>query len=199
MRGDERIEKTAAALWASGKILTGKTAQEFLGQRGVPPDFTATPLLRFIHRRIGDAEVYFVANPQTNDAVEAVADFRVSGKQPELWRPDTGRMETSGSFHESNGVTRVALHLEPSGSVFVVFRKSSAGIDPIVELRHEGKLQWSLVKQPAPAQPAAGIKITKATYGVPGDPERTRDVTQKLQAIVDGGETKARVSTRGER
>ena len=45
----------------------------------------------------------------------------------------------------------------------------------------------------AGAPPVAGIKITKATYGVPGDPARTRDVTQKLQAIVDGGETKIRV------
>jgi hypothetical protein len=192
--GDEKVQKTAAALWASGKVLTGKTAQEFLAERGVPPDFSASPLLRHIHRRIGDADVYFVANPGTKDAVEAVADFRISGKQPELWWPDTGRMESLVSYQESKGVTRVALHLEPSGSVFVVFRKSSVGIDPIVELRHEGKLQWSLT-QPLPAQPAAvaGVKITKAIYGVPGDPARTRDVTQKLQAIVDGGETKIRV------
>ena len=193
--GDETVRKTTAELWASGKILTGKTAQEFLAERGVPPDFSASPLLRFIHRRIGDAEVYFVANPQTNP-VEAVASFRIAGKQPELWWPDTGRMENSVSFLETNGVTRVALSLEPSGSVFVVFRKSSAGIDPIVELRQEGKLAWSLT-QPLPTPPAqlvSGVKITRATYGVPGDPARTRDVTKKLQAIVDGGETKTRVS-----
>ncbi len=58
-------------------------------------------------------------------------------------------------------MTRVALHLEPSGSVFVVFRKSSAGMDPFVELWHEGKLEWSLVKPPAP-MPVAAIKMTKA-------------------------------------
>ena len=48
--------------------------------------------------------------------------------------------------------------------------------------------QWSLANPPAPAHRRAGIKITKATYGVPGDPEHTRDVTQKLQVIADGGE-----------
>jgi hypothetical protein len=192
--GDEKVRKTAADLWASGKILSGKTAQEFLAERGVPPDFSASPLLRFIHRRIGDADVYFIANPQTND-VQAVASFRVSGKQPELWWPDCGRMENSVSFQESNGVTRVALNLEPSGSVFVVFRKPSAGIDPIVELRHEGKLQWSLTHPlPVPPQPVVDIKITKASYGVPGDPQRTRDVTQKLQRLVDTGERKIRVT-----
>ncbi len=187
--GDEKVQTTAAALWASGKILTGKTAQEFLAARGVPPDFSSAPLLRFIHRRIGDADVYFVANPETKQGVEAVASFRVSGKQPELWWPDSGRLENSMAFVETNGVTRVALRLEPSGSVFVVFRKSSAGLDPVVALRHEGKLEWSLQEPSArQATPANDIKILRASYGVPGDPARTRDVTAKLQKIVGGGD-----------
>jgi len=193
--GDEKVRQTAAELWASGKILTGKTAPEFLAERGVPPDFSASPLLRYIHRRIGDAEVYFVANPEPRN-IQAAASFRIVGQQPELWWPDSGRMEKSVSFQASNGVTSVALNLEPSGSVFVVFRKSSAGMDPIVELRHDGRLEWSLMhSSPAsPASPAPGIKITKATYGVPGDPARTRDVTRKLQEILDGGGTKVPVA-----
>ena len=154
--GDEKLRKAGAALWSSGKILTGKTAQEFLAERGVLPDFSASPLLRYIHRRIGDAEVYFVANPQTN-SVEAVASFRVTGKQPELWWPDSGHMENLVSFQETNGVTRVPLHLEPSGSVFVVFRKSSAGIDPVVALRHEGKVLWSLT-EPAAVESSAELR-----------------------------------------
>jgi hypothetical protein len=32
------------------------------------------------------------------------------------------------------------------------------------------------------------IKIQKATYGVPGDKARTRDVSAKVQALVDRGE-----------
>ena len=67
------------------------------------------PLLRHIHRRSGDADVYFVANPGTHNAIEAVAEFRISGKQPELWWPDSGRMEKSVSFRESKGVTARGL------------------------------------------------------------------------------------------
>ncbi len=179
--GDEKVRKLAADLWSSGKILTGGTAQKLLASKGVPPDFSASPILRHIHRRIGDSEVYFVANPKQVD-VDAIASFRVTGKQPELWRPDSGRMENSVSFQEHDGVTSVPLHLEPSGSVFLVFRKPSAGIDPVVALRHEGELVWSMEPQ------KSDIRITRATYGVPGDAKRTRDVTRKLQDIVDAGE-----------
>jgi hypothetical protein len=193
--GDEKLTKTASELWASGKILTGKSAQEFLGERGVPPDFSSSPHLRHIHRSIGDAEVYFVANPEPV-AVNAVANFRITGRQPEIWWPDTGRMENSGSFVEDKGSTRVALHLEPNGSAFVVFRKPVTQPDSVVALRHEGKLQWSLADA-VTTEPKSKITILKAIYGDPNDPKRTRDVKRKVQGMVDGGETQLSVSVVG--
>jgi hypothetical protein len=181
--GDEQLAKNAADLWASGKILTGKTAQEFLADRGVPPDFTASPALRFTHRRIGDADVYFVANPEP-EAVNAVASFRVTGRQPEIWSPESGHMEKAASFVDRDGVTRVALHLEPNGSAFVVFRKPSAGMDGAVSLRHEGKLLWAL------PMPKPVFTINKATYGDPANPQKVIDVKAQVQALVDGGQTR---------
>ena len=167
--GDAKLGITAAALWASGKILTGKTAQEFLAERGVPPDFSANPLLRYTHRRIGEAEVYFVANPQAVQVV-AVAGFRVTGKQPELWWPDTGRMESLVSFQETHGVTRVPIQLDSNGSVFVVFRRPSAGMDPVVALQYEGKTQWNLTN------PAAACNNPKAAKDEPGPAEPAADL-----------------------
>ena len=38
------------------------------------------------------------------------------------------------------------------------------------------------------------ITIVKASYGVPDDPKLTRNVTQKLQAIIDGGVRNIQVS-----
>jgi hypothetical protein len=143
---DLKIEKEAAALWASGKILSGKTVQQFLSERGVPPDFTSTPILRHIHRRDGDRDLYFIANPETT-AVDVVANFRVSGKQPELWWPDSGRTEPCVSFKESDGITTVHLRLEQSGSAFVVFRSPTASMDPVVALRRNGQPLWSIDQQ----------------------------------------------------
>jgi hypothetical protein len=97
----------------------------WLGKHGVPPDFMATTRLRFIHRVIDDADVYFVANLEPRE-IETVGTFRVTGKSPELWWPDTGRREQPASFEDKDGLTRLSLRLDPSGSVFVVFRRGTA-------------------------------------------------------------------------
>lgn len=180
--GDEQVRTTAAALWASGKILHGKTAQQFLAERGVAPDFSALLPLRWIHRRLDEGtDVYFVANPSA-DGVVTTATFRVSGRQPELWWPDSGRMETAIAFHEGKDVTNVHLNLEPHGSVFVVFRKPSADIDPVVTLQQGGKNLWSLIDPVV-----ADLSIKQATYGIPGDAQRSLDVTAKVQGLVAAG------------
>ena len=97
-----------------------------LASMDVPPDFSSqcknTPQsLRYIHKVVDGNDVYFVANknPQPEDAV---CSFRVPGRRPELWWPDTGRIERAAVYNESKGCTLVPVHLEPSGSVFVIFR-----------------------------------------------------------------------------
>jgi hypothetical protein len=136
-QGDTEVKELGEKLWSSGQIITGKTAAEVLGARGVKPDFSATPTLRYIHRRIGDDEVYFVANPEPKE-VSATAAFRITGKQPEFWWPDSGRTGNAIAFEDGDGVTQIPLRLEPSGSVFVVFRKSTTHVDPIVSVTRNG-------------------------------------------------------------
>lgn len=176
--GDERIAKDAAKLWASGKILSGKTAQEFLAAEKVKPDFTSEPQLKFIHRRSDQADIYFVVNPLPF-TVEAVAQFRITGKQPELWWPDSGRTEKCISFQESDGITTVQLHLKRDDSVFVVFRTPTPAIDPIVTVRFNDLQLWSVTDQ--------DFTVLKATYGIPGEAQRSRDVTPAVQRLVTEG------------
>ena len=119
---DAEVKQLADELWSSGKIVSVMTAGELLAKRGVKPDFAADKHLRYIHRRDGETDFYFVANPDPCE-VESLCSFRVTGKQPELWWPDTGHMENATAFEQQDGVTRVPLRFDPSGSVFVVFRK----------------------------------------------------------------------------
>ena len=108
--------------------MQAKKLEDVFAALHVPKDFdytkpeTDTRLL-FVHRKLADGELYFVDN--RNDRDEVVdATFRTAGKAPELWHADTGEIEPV-SFHIANGRTTVPLHLEPWGTVFVVFRKAT--------------------------------------------------------------------------
>ena len=78
--------------------------------------------LGWIHRHLDEAELYFIAN-QNARYEEIGGTFRVAGRQPELWHPETGRIGDLPDFSMENGRTRVPLRLGPNESVFIVFRK----------------------------------------------------------------------------
>jgi hypothetical protein len=86
----------------------------------------AAPLdanLVWIHRRTPDADIYYVAN-LTGRAQDIDGRFRVDGKEPELWHPDTGKVDPS-SYNIADGRTTVPLHLDEHETVFVVFQKTA--------------------------------------------------------------------------
>ena len=61
---DAEVQELAAELWDTGKIAPNATPEAALRQMGLPPDFDfmADRPLRYIHRRLPDADVYFVSN-----------------------------------------------------------------------------------------------------------------------------------------
>ena len=134
-KSDEQVQEIAKALWGSvkptaagerkvgkGRVVWGKQVAEVLASMEVARDFVSSKPLRYIHREVNGMDVYFVSN-QTPQAVEASCTFRVSGKQPELWNPMTGEQRDLPEFEQKDGSTVVPLRFDPSGSMFVVFRK----------------------------------------------------------------------------
>jgi hypothetical protein len=67
---------------------------------------------------------------------EAVCTFRVSGRQPELWDPETGRIRALPEFTEREGRISIPLRFEPMQSWFVVFRPESGSPRPAGEARN---------------------------------------------------------------
>jgi hypothetical protein len=108
-----------------GTVYAGQSLTDVFNALKVAPDFDYTKpesdtRILFAHRRLADGDLYFVDN--RNDRDETVdATFRVTGKAPELWHPETGSSEPA-SYRIADGRTTVPLHLEPWGTVFVVFR-----------------------------------------------------------------------------
>lgn len=108
-----------------GKVFEGRNLNEVLKYLKISPDFIyEKPLsdsrLLFVHRKAGNADIYWVNNRNAR-VVETEATFRVEGREPEIWHPETGRIEKA-SYTIKDGTTKVPLHLEANDAVFVVFR-----------------------------------------------------------------------------
>lgn len=85
----------------------------------------AVPDIGFIHRRMGDAEIYFVAN--TSNVRQSVdATFRVEKMQAESWDPMTGSVSAAPS-PAGTSPSAVKLDLEPYESRVLVFSKRAPG------------------------------------------------------------------------
>ena len=150
---DDEVNKLAEEVWGNcdglevtehavghGRVICGRPLAEVLASLGAAPDFEATDTtakFAYIHRTIGDAEVYFVSS-QNAAATTATLAFRVSGRQPELWHADTGLMEKPASFAATGRRTLLPVRFDPAGSVFVVFRAPNSGLDPITMVVRDG-------------------------------------------------------------
>jgi hypothetical protein len=134
-----------------------------------------------IHRKIGDADVYFVSNQRYRPA-EAICSFRVQGKMPELWHADTGKIETAPAYNVSSRGVSLDLKFSPAESVFVVFRKRAPRSHLIA---FSSNAPYAGVRLPA-------IEIQKAWYGSADG--RGVDVTAKVRQLVMQGETEIAAS-----
>lgn len=165
---DDQTEVRAIAdrFWGGqtgkGKVFGTGTIQDALASLKVAADFEYTRAhpdteLAFVHRRLADGDVYWVS--QRNARAEDVeATFRVAGKAPELWHPDTGVVEPA-SYRIADGRTIVPLHLDPNDAVFVVFRKAATAASRTVPRPVETMLDtvggaWEVKFQPDRGAPA---------------------------------------------
>jgi hypothetical protein len=111
---------------AGGAVVTDRSGQDLGAQlaAALPADVALdppTPAIGFAHRRLRDAEIYFVANT-SNIAQTVRATFRSATGSTESWDPMTGSVE---SIESSAGA--VTLTFEPYGSRVIVFRAGPGG------------------------------------------------------------------------
>jgi hypothetical protein len=146
-----------------GTVYTGQSLTDVFNALKVAPDFDyskpeSDTRLLFAHRKLVDADLYFVDNRNNRD--ETVdATFRVTGKAPELWHPETGKSEPV-SYQIADARTTVPLHLEPWGTVFVVFRTPTKATSRTLPKVVETELAtvngpWKVSFQPGRGAPAS--------------------------------------------
>ena len=136
---DDRVSTPAEAMWSKdakarphgkGMVYSEGNLEQILKESNLSADFawkTEGPgrSLLWIHRAIQEGgHIYFVSN-QELVAFEAECSFRVTGKEPELWDPVTGRITAVRAWQQEGGRTTVPLTFEPAQSMFVVFRQDA--------------------------------------------------------------------------
>lgn len=164
----ERYHRTANALWAGctpgvlkaayrkGSVVCTANAHEGLSALGMVQDFTyqtsaadshpaTNPVLDFVHRTTGAAEIYFVRNTQPH-AVQATISFRVDGRKPELWSVDDGSKVAVELYRATDDHrTEIPLTFPAFGSVFVVF--SEAAGKHLTQLQRNGVAVYPSIRQ----------------------------------------------------
>ena len=156
------------ALWGSGKAAGPRTVGRgrvyaageigrVLGDIGVGPDAmcrTASPdgQVVWLHRALARGDAYFVANRQRRFET-VTCTFRVSGKAPELWDPETGGVTAPAVYDTGPGGTRVSFTLSPAGSTFVMFEKPAAG--PALQWAAHDGTRFADTAAPPPAATAS--------------------------------------------
>lgn len=176
--GDVDGKQVTAHAFGKGQVIWGRPLADVLTQLGQKPDFEVLSKgvkLVTIHRAADGAELYFVSN-QRYRREDAECAFRVSGKIPELWHPDTGQIEAAPVYRNEGGRTVVPLHFDPAGSVFVVFRRPETPSDHLVSI--------TLTGAEAPKRPQ--VEIRRAFYGA-ANGQQGADVTAKVAEMVADG------------
>ncbi|GMV25169.1 MAG: hypothetical protein AMXMBFR58_12000 [Phycisphaerae bacterium] len=143
---DTLVQTVAGELWGEagqgavdrrvgkGRVISGKSPDQVLAEAGIVADCSfrgASGKIAWIHRRAGDADIYFLSN-QAQRSQRVECSFRIAGKQPELWHADTGTIEPAALWSSQPGTTTVTINFDPAGSVFVVFRAAPATKDHAV-------------------------------------------------------------------
>jgi hypothetical protein len=154
----------------AGKVYAGYSIAEVLGLLKITPDFGYTrphddTELLYVHHKLNDIEIYWINN-RNNRFEDVQATFRVIGRAPEIWHPETGEVEDA-SYNILEGMTTVPLRLVPDDAIFVVFRKKATKSSVTVTQPVEAQLavidgQWNLSFQPDRGAPSQ-IVVDKLT------------------------------------
>jgi hypothetical protein len=121
--GIDRTRRSSGA----GTVVWGRSLAVVLAQAGVMPDVEFAPPLdgeiAWIHRRTADAEIYYVTS-SADRPIELDVRFRAGQREPEIWRPESGRIERA-SYAIDSTRTRVYLPMTEHDAFFVVFRRGA--------------------------------------------------------------------------
>jgi hypothetical protein len=142
------VQNSALAETLQGDVLSGMSIDEALRKMSVVEDFVGnSEKLDFIHRKIGEMDLYFVRN-KTGEPLTETCKFRATSPLPEFWDPVAARQYKIADASLSAGRTALNLQLPAFGSCFIVFGTENRDL-PAYDTRHADQISevngaWTL-------------------------------------------------------
>jgi len=123
-QADTELAALVKKYWDSGLIQLPEAFDAAVAK--LTKDCELPESMLFNHHRIGADDFYFLSN-QKEEARAVTATFRISGKQPELWDPVTGKTQDARIWKAlDDGRTEVRFDMPVAGSMFVAFREPTS-------------------------------------------------------------------------
>jgi hypothetical protein len=161
--------------------------------KAVQPDLaTGMPDVGFIHRKLADAHVYFIANT-SNAPVHGKGIVRVTGLDPEWWDPFSGKTSRAAHNEGSNGTT-VDVDLQPYESRVLVFVRTakreagSAGAPPPLDAVAGNPASGAAAEGESGTDLSGGWKVTFTGLNRTVDFDKPRSWTEDDETRFYSGE-----------
>jgi len=117
---ESEFKKLANEIWSKSNVTT-------FDKVNLKPDVLITGAknkILYRHRQNADQDIYWLNN-RGAEPTDAEVSFRISGKVPELWNPQTGKTERV-SYKIVDGRTIIPLKFESWDAYFIVFKGKAA-------------------------------------------------------------------------
>ncbi len=123
---DAEFQAIVNDIWNNNNpnVSVSQNYTDILKGGNIPEDVrisNAKSKILYVHRQTAEQDIYWLNNRNENTN-EAEISFRVAGKTPELWHPQTGKTEKV-SYQIKDGRTIVPLKFESWEAYFIVFSK----------------------------------------------------------------------------
>lgn len=148
VNADAEYRKLANELWGEssdsaqphrfgkGQVYCGMSLAKAIEQAGIIPDIrmeegnTKENMIYFAHRRLADANVYFIDNHK-DEREDNVFTFASTGKQAQLWNTVTGERFSIPILKSDAVTTSMKLSLHPRESYFVIITDKEEQLPPV--------------------------------------------------------------------
>lgn len=129
MDNEEEFKSQLAQLKKLPNVFFGQSIPDVLKKHGVLEDVKISNQkaeILYVHRTLADKEIYWL-NSRSDASNSAQVSFRVTGKVPFIWNPETGEISTV-SYEMKGGRTVLDLTFTPWDAYFIVFEGKATSV-----------------------------------------------------------------------